>query len=133
MEPDKFFVDEGSKVPVYAQLGEQVLAAIGRGSLRRGDRLPSVRDVAAALAINPHTVNRAYAELERDGAIETRRGKGTFVASPRGGTAAVRRRGANLPDIAQRFVNHARALGFEASQILNAVATQLGKHSKESP
>lgn len=130
MELNQLFVDQRSPVPVYAQLGEQVIAAIGHGRLRRGERLPSVRDVAAALSINPHTVNRAYAQLELDGVVETRRGRGTFVTGAR--RSAVRQSAARLPELAQRFVGHARALGFEAAQILDAVTLQLGKHRKET-
>jgi GntR family transcriptional regulator len=127
MEARHFYVDERSSIPIYAQLGEQVLAAVARGDVRRGEQLPSVRDVAAALALNPLTVNRAYAELEREGVVETRRGLGTFVAAPRrrrGGSAAPR-----LADIAERFVSRARALGYEGRQIVSAVQTQVGAAS----
>jgi GntR family transcriptional regulator len=122
MEARQFYVDERSSVPIYAQLGEQVLAAVARGDLGRGDRLPSVRDVAAELALNPLTVNRAYAELERQGVLETRRGLGTFVAARKRHGAAVPR----LADIAERFVSRARALGYEGRQIVNAVQAQVG-------
>jgi len=123
MEAKQFYVDERSSVPIYAQLGEQVLAAVARGKLLQGERLPSVRDVAAALALNPLTVNRAYSELERVGVVETRRGLGTFVAAPR------KRRGVASPqlaDIAERFVSRARALGYDGRQIVGAVQTQVG-------
>src|SRR5271166_5350686 len=102
----KLFVDDGSTVPVYVQVREQLLSAIGRGEIGRGDRLPSVRDVAAALEINPNTVNRAYAELERDGLVETRRGRGTFVRSQKAPA-----QGRRLAEISERFVAHARSLG----------------------
>ncbi len=127
MEARQFYVDERSTVPLYVQLGEQVLAAVARGDLRRGDRLPSVRDVAGELALNPLTVNRAYAELEREGVLETRRGLGTFVAGMRkrkDGTAVPA-----LTDIAERFVSRARALGYEGRQIVSAVRTHVGATS----
>jgi GntR family transcriptional regulator len=127
MEARQFYVDERSTVPLYAQLGEQVLAAVARGDLRRGDRLPSVRDVAGELALNPLTVNRAYAELEREGVLETRRGLGTFVRDLRkrkDGTAVPA-----LADIAERFVSRARALGYEGRQIVSAVQTHVGATS----
>ena len=116
MNLSSLFVDDGSALPVYAQLQQQVLAAIGRGELRRGEQLPSVRDVAATLGINPNTVNRAYAELERDGVLATKRGRGTFVASARSATEMYR-----LVEIAERFVAHARSLGFEGTQIVGSV------------
>ena len=68
-------------VPVYRQLIEQVRNGIALGSLRSGDQLPTVRQTAVDLAINPNTVVRAYRELEILGTIETHQGTGTFVSS----------------------------------------------------
>ena len=119
MQP-QLVIDDVSPVPVYAQLCEQLMAAVARGSLRRGEQLPSVRDVSAELGINPNTVNRAYAELERDGVVETRRGRGTFVAAvPR--VSALSR----LAEIAKRFVARARALGYDGPAILGAVRKEI--------
>lgn len=115
------FVDDESAIPVYVQLQEQMLAAIGRGELRRGQQLPSVRDVAASLGVNPNTVNRAYAELERAGVVETQRGRGTFVSGKKTPGANV----ARLIEIAERFVAHARSLGYEGTQIVGAVRSQV--------
>src|SRR5581483_2161284 len=67
-------------VPIYVQLREQILAAIGRGALKPGSQLPTMRQVAVALKIDLNTVQRAYAELERDGILATVRGRGSFVA-----------------------------------------------------
>lgn len=121
MEARQLFVDNESPVPVYAQLSEQVLGAVARGQLRVGERLPSVRDVAAALGVNANTVNHAYGELERIGVLETRRGRGTFVARRRGRTslpAAPR-----LVEIAEPFVARAQALGYAGRQIVSTVAS----------
>lgn len=74
-------LDAGSGVPLRVQLREGLLAAIGRGRLRPGDRLPTMRELAVHLAIDLNTVQRAYAELERLGAIETRRARGSFVSA----------------------------------------------------
>lgn len=120
MNVAKFVVDDESSTPVYVQVREQLLAAIGRGEAVRGEQLPSVRDVAAALAINPNTVNRAYSELERDGVVETRRGLGTFIRSNRRPND-----GRRLTEISERFVTHARSLGYEGSQILAAVRSRV--------
>jgi GntR family transcriptional regulator len=114
------FVDDASPLPVYVQLREQFIAAVGRGDLVRGEQLPSVRDVAAAIGVNPNTVNRAYAELERTGVVATRRGRGTFVA---GGKARPDAR--RLVQIAERFVAHARSLGYEGTQIVGTVREQV--------
>lgn len=125
MNVASLFVDDASVLPVYAQLQQQFIAAIGRGELRRGEQLPSVRDVAATLGINPNTVNRAYAELERDGMVATRRGRGTFVASARSASDVKR-----LVEIAERFVSHARSLGYEGTQIVASVRDAVAR-SKE--
>ncbi len=119
------FLDDGSALPVYVQLQEQLLAAIARGDVARGERLPSVRDVAAALGVNPNTVNRAYAELERDGVLATRRGRGTFVAQRRKRTLDIGR----LREIALRFVAHARSLGYDGDQIVGSVRDEVRRGS----
>ena len=66
--------------PLYVQIMDEVRRALVRGTLRAEDPLPSVRELAAALQVNPRTVSQAYAELEREGVVYVRRGQGTFVA-----------------------------------------------------
>lgn len=117
LQADALFVDDESAIPVYAQLSEQVLGALARGDLQTGEQLPSVRDVAAALGINANTVNHAYAELESIGAVETRRGRGTFVAGRRRLPPAP-----GLVELAEAFVARAHALGYGGRQIVEAVA-----------
>jgi GntR family transcriptional regulator len=74
-----FHVTASSAVPTYMQLVEQVRQALRLGRLEPGDRLPTVRAVAAAVAINPNTVLKAYRELEHEGLVEGRPGQGTYV------------------------------------------------------
>ena len=78
-----FFIDSKSGVPFYRQIIEQVKFAIARSDLEPGDRLPTVRQLAVDLSINPNTVIRAYRELEIEGVIETHQGSGTFVGNRR--------------------------------------------------
>lgn len=125
MNTSALYVDDDSAIPVYVQLREQIMAALSRGELRRGEQLPSVRDVAASLGINPNTVNRAYAELERDGLVATKRGRGTFVTPKR-----AREEVGRLLTIAERFVAHARSLGYEGTQIVGAVRDQVQRATK---
>lgn len=83
MEPDEFLDSlriELDGVPIYIQIRQQYLRAIGAGGLRSGEQLPTMRQVAVALRVNLSTVQQAYAGLERDGFITIRRGRGTFVA-----------------------------------------------------
>ena len=72
-------VDLSSEVPIYEQLASSVRREMAAGRLAKGDRLPSARDVAGSLAINLHTVLRAYQELREEGLIELRRGRGAVV------------------------------------------------------
>src|ERR1700758_3401913 len=78
--PFRFRLDDSSGVPVYRQLIDQVQGGIAAGSLKPGDQLPTVRQVAVDLAINPNTVMRAYRELEIRGVLDTQQGTGTFIA-----------------------------------------------------
>jgi GntR family transcriptional regulator len=71
-----------SGVPIYVQLRDQVLTALGRGALKPDDQMPTMRQVAVALRIDLNTVRRAYDELEAAGAITLERGRGSFVAQP---------------------------------------------------
>jgi GntR family transcriptional regulator len=75
----EFRLDPGSGLPTYLQLVQQVEQALRLGYLKPGDRLPTVKDVVASLAINPNTVMKAYRELERKGLTAGRPGQGTFI------------------------------------------------------
>lgn len=75
----RFTIDPQSGVPFYRQIIDQVQFAIGNGRLGCGDRLPTVRQLAVDLKINPNTVARAYQELEIKGVVNTQMGTGTFV------------------------------------------------------
>lgn len=83
----EFHLDGGSGVAAYMQVVHQVKQALRLGMLRPGDQLPTVRDVVAALAINPNTVLKAYRELEMEGLVAGRQGQGTFVLKSLAGPA----------------------------------------------
>jgi GntR family transcriptional regulator len=72
-------IDPGSGVPIYRQIMDGVRYSVASGAIAGGDRLPSVREMATTLGVNPTTIQKAYGELEHLGVIETRRGQGTFV------------------------------------------------------
>src|SRR2546425_6542917 len=69
-----------SRVPIYRQIEDQVRYAIASGHLKSGEQLPTVRQLAVDLSVNPNTVIKAYTELERDGVVTTEQGTGTFVS-----------------------------------------------------
>ena len=75
-----FHIQPDSPVPIYEQIVAQVTFAVAAGSLRPGDFIPSVRDLANDLVINPNTVAKAFVELEEQGVVEARRGRGMVIA-----------------------------------------------------
>lgn len=74
-------VDPQSSVPLYQQVKDHLRLAAATGALRPGDQLPTVRDLAARLLLNPNTVARAYRDLQTEGLLSSRQGSGTFVAT----------------------------------------------------
>src|SRR5437899_434999 len=76
-------VNTASRLPIYQQLAHQIREAIARGELQPDARLPSVRQLSRELVVNPNTVARAYTELEREGLLVSRPGRGIYVAQPR--------------------------------------------------
>jgi GntR family transcriptional regulator len=74
-------IDTTSSIPVYAQIVDQIKRAIASGAIRLGESLPSLRETAVRLRVNPLTVSKAYKQLEIEGLIETRHGLGSFVAA----------------------------------------------------
>ena len=106
-----FRVDGRSGVPPYLQIVRQVRQALRMGILDVGDQLPSVRDVVAAVAVNPNTVLKAYRDLEREGLVEARAGQGTFVrALPPGPPPGTHSR---LGRSLARWVREAREAGLD--------------------
>ena len=110
-------LDLRSGIPVYRQVIDQILGAIATGALRPGDRLPTVRQVAVDLAINPNTVVRAYKELEIRGVLVTQQGTGTFIAPEPVKLDEVERR-RRLSAITGEFVARAGAEGFTLNDLL---------------
>ena len=74
-------VDATSFVPIYEQIKKEILRLVATGRLKVGDPLPSIRDLAAEIIVNPNTVARAYRELEQDGIVVTQKGRGSFIAN----------------------------------------------------
>ncbi len=114
----QFGLDLHSGVPVYRQLIDQVRSSVASGSLAAGDQLPTVRQLAVDLAINPNTVLKAYRELEWGGLLETHQGTGTFVAKKKlDGNHADRKR--QLGQIAGECAARAGAAGFTVEELLD--------------
>jgi GntR family transcriptional regulator len=106
-----FRVDGRTGVPPYLQIVRQVRQALRMGVLNVGDQLPTVREVVAAVAVNPNTVLKAYRDLEREGLVEARAGQGTFVrARPPGPPPGTHSR---LGRSLARWVREAREAGLD--------------------
>jgi GntR family transcriptional regulator len=120
-----FNIDARHPTPIYAQLERAIRFAIVTGRLSVGDQLPTVRQLAVDLRVNANTVAKVYAELERTGVVETRRGVGTFVRTsdlPMSAGATGRKgateRERKLRGLAERFLADAHALGFSPEEML---------------
>jgi GntR family transcriptional regulator len=115
--PFRFRLDLHSGVPVYRQVIDQVRGGVASGALAAGDQLPTVRQLAVDLAINPNTVVRAYRELELGGLLETHQGTGTFISAQkmRGGNEE---RARQLARIAEDTVARAGAAGFSIEELI---------------
>src|SRR5215510_13803619 len=111
-----FRLDLGSGVPVYRQIIDQVMGGIAAGGLSGGDQLPTVRQVAVDLSINPNTVVRAYRELEIRGVLETQQGTGTFISQQKVKHDEVERR-RQLTQLVSEFVSRAGAAGFTIEEL----------------
>ena len=122
-------VDPTDKTPVYAQLERGIRSAIAAGSLRVGDQLPTVRQLAVDLRINANTVAKVYAYLERAGVLETRRGVGTFVASHTPSPLEEVLRKAELKRLVDRFLAELSHHGFslDDARVLLERAIPAGK------
>jgi len=120
VQPYAFRLDAHSGVPVYRQLIDQVQAGIASGALSTGAQLPTVRQVAVDLTINPNTVSRAYREMEIRGLLNTQQGTGTFVADRRVEFSKDERE-RQLSQLTGEFVSRAGAAGFTLKQLIKAL------------
>jgi GntR family transcriptional regulator len=108
---------QNNGIPIYVQLREQILALIGRGALKPGAQVPTMRQVAVALKIDLNTVQRAYAELERDGILTLVQGRGTFVAE----APPVRDHKPAAEALAAKVAAQARASGVAPDDLIRAL------------
>lgn len=129
--PVPFTLDPRSGVPAYRQIIDQVLGGIAAGALLAGDQLPTVRQLAVDLAINPNTVVRAYRELEIRGVLATQQGTGTFLTDKKPPVNGEDRR-RRLAQLCGELLAKAGAEGIELSEIigyLNEVEHESGRRT----
>lgn len=124
-------LDQSAPEPLYRQIVDHVRLAVAAGRLQPGERLPTVRELAASLAVNPGTVGRAYLELERERLIATRRGAGTTVSSAGSDVTPARLRQARLESIAGDAVIEALGLGYRPEELEAAFQLHLARWREE--
>jgi GntR family transcriptional regulator len=126
-----FRLDARSGVPVYRQLMDQIQAGLASGQLAPGDQIPTVRQVAVDLAINPNTVLRAYRELEIRGVLDTQQGTGTFISDRKMKQDGPERE-RQLDQIVNDFVARAGAGGFTVKELLDRLREWLPEPEKRT-
>ena len=120
----------GGGVPIYVQLRDQILRALGEGRLKPGDQMPTMRQVAVALRIDLNTARRAYDELETMGAIRLERGRGSFVADPPA-PPTPDQHAAAIDEVARQAIGLAQARGVPPLVLAQRI-TVLAQASKET-
>ncbi len=118
----RFRLDLHSGVPAYRQIIDQVRGGIASGTLTVGDQLPTVRQLAVDLSINPNTVVRAYRELELGGVLETHQGTGTFISAQEM-KGSDKERSRQLAQIAADAVVRAGTIGFTVEDLIEHLET----------
>lgn len=116
----EFLIDTDSGIPIYRQILEQVKFSIARGDLKPGNRLPTVRQLAVDLSINPNTVIRAYRELEIEGVLDTQQGSGTFVGRKKPEIDQIKKQ-RMLDQILTETLARASAYGFSLEELMEAL------------
>jgi GntR family transcriptional regulator len=128
----QFALDLHTGVPVYRQLIDQVRAGMASGTLTAGDQLPTVRQLAVDLEINPNTVMRAYRELELGGLLETHQGTGTFISDKKVEKKSAERE-RELGQMAGEFAARAGAAGFTVEELIERLNEMLPRASRVQP
>ncbi|MBN1955232.1 MAG: GntR family transcriptional regulator [Anaerolineae bacterium] len=125
-------IESDSRIPIYAQIEDQVRAMIAAGQLRPGNQLPTIRQLAAELRINYNTVAHAYMELDRAGVITTQRGRGTFVAELLDKAEMAQLRDRQLCGILRASLKEANRLGYSTDEVAAAFHRELSRWLREN-
>ncbi len=120
-------VEFDNNIPIYLQIMNIVKKQIIRGEIKEGDKIPSVREFAEMLRINPNTVQRTFQELEREGIVITKRGMGRYVTEDSEKIMEVKQEMSK--EIITNFLNGMKSLGFEEEEILKIVLREIKKEN----
>lgn len=124
-----FDIDPRSSTPIYLQLVDGIKRAVARGMLVPGERLPTVRELASGLSLNPNTVAKAYQRLEQEGIIETMRSRGTFIAEQSGFVSSQEGR-EKLKDLLEKVLVEAYHLGISNEELQQLFMEHLASWKK---
>ena len=125
-------IDTSDGVPIYLQIVDQIKRNVALGRLKPEDPLPSVRQLALDLTINPNTVARAYLELEHEGVIYKRQGQGTFV-SAQAAEASLRERNRIVAALFEKAIIEAASFGMSEAEIAEAYRQSMQSWKLEKP
>ncbi len=125
----KFELDLKSGIPIYVQLKQEIKYAIATGKLPPGSQLPTVRQLAVDLKVNVNTISRVYSELEKEGVLATKQGKGTFV-SKQNGTLLNKRDNKRLDQLIDKLFIEAFELGYSPEELLDYIQRRCGLPKK---
>ncbi|MCA9436430.1 MAG: GntR family transcriptional regulator [Candidatus Omnitrophica bacterium] len=118
-------IDLNKPVPIFNQIMDGVRLAVATGRIVPGDRIPSIRDLAVELRVNPNTVAKAYQELERSGLVSVKRGMGYFVSESDNGQVSQRERQTLFERLADDLIASGIALGLDAEELRELVEKRL--------
>ncbi|WP_059050637.1 GntR family transcriptional regulator [Paenibacillus senegalimassiliensis] len=113
-------IEFDNNLPIYLQIMNYLKREIVTGKLKAGDKIPSVRELAADLQINPNTVQRTFQELEREAVVETKRGLGRYVTNEEGKIMSIKKEMAG--ELLDRFIGGMQELGFSSQDIATIVS-----------
>jgi GntR family transcriptional regulator len=125
-----FNINTSDPTPLWAQLERAIRFAVATGQIRVGEQLPTVRQLAVELRINANTVAKVYAELEREGFVETRRGVGTFVRGRQYEASTLRDRERQFQELVDRFLAEAAGIGYSLGEVVDRLSTRFQKEKK---
>lgn len=114
----QFELDKNSSVPFYRQIVDMVLAAIASGAILPGERLPTIRDLAVKLVVNPNTVVKAYSQLQMMGVLDTQQGSGVFIQPKEHPAATPDQKRAAVETLCRDFVGRAHLLNISIDDMI---------------
>ena len=118
-------IDPRSPTPLWGQIAARIRVAVAAGEFRPGESLPSVRELAKRLRVNPATVSQAYKELAREGFVETRHGSGTFIKDVGQARKALERR-LRASDLVHKMLEEGARMGITGRELADAFQEEVG-------